>query len=443
MLSYTLLWRRLLGATARRRPQRRLRLDAVPPPGLGQQTRRTDEALPAVRGVAGKIAPLELRVADVEPRVNVLIPAFDLDHFFAGYIGKLNLALRLARRGLRVRVVATDPVSMLPRDWERTRTAVESYEGLAGFFDDVEVALGRELGGIAVSAQDRFVATTWWTAHLARAALDELGGGRFLYLIQEHEPFTFPMGTWAALAEQSYAFDHRALFSSELLRGWFRDQRIGVYAAGAEAGDAASAAFENAITTVAPPARDVLAARRSRRLLFYARPEPHAARNLFELGVLALRRALADGTFAGWELRGIGTTALGRRLDLGDAELELLPRTTQAAYGALLADHDVGLALMHTPHPSLVPLEMAAAGLVTVTSTFAGKTADALAALSGNLVGAPPTIEGVACALRSAAAAAGDVDRRLAGAEVRWSRSWDESFGAERLDRVVELLGRP
>src|SRR5437762_2832256 len=86
-------------------------------------------------------------------------------------------------------------------------------------------------------------------------------------------------------------------------------------------------------------------------------PTPHAARNLHELGMLGLRRALQDGAFAGWELRGIGTVALGRSVPVGDATLELLPRTTQAQYAALLAEHDVGLALMHTPHPSLVPLE--------------------------------------------------------------------------------------
>lgn len=441
MLAYTFLWRRLLEASVRERPQRALRLDAVPPPGLGQQSRKAGEGLPEVRGMADKIAPLELHVADVPARVNVLIPAFDLEHFFGGYIGKLNLALRLARRGLRVRVVATDPASMLPRDWERARVAVESYEGLDGFFDEVEVALGRELGGLEVSRDDRFVASTWWTAHIAHAALAELDGGRFLYLVQEHEPFTFPMSSWAALAAQSYTLPHTALFSTALLRDWFRDRRLGVYAGGSEAGDAVSAVFENAITAVAPPPAEELRGRRQRRLLFYARPEPHAARNLFELGVLGLKRALADGAFAGgWELRGIGTTALGRRLDLGDASLELLPRTGQGEYGALLREHDVGLALMYTPHPSLVPLEMAAAGLVTVTSSFANKTPEAMAAISQNLITVVPTIEGIAAGLREACEAAADVQRRVAGADVRWSRSWDESFGPALLERVTALL---
>ena len=154
---------------------------------------------------------------------------------------------------------------------------------------------------------------------------------RFLYLIQEYEPFTFPMGTFAALAEQSYRFPHIALFSSELLRGYFRQRRIGVFAAGTADGDRDSVAFENALTAVTAPPADELAARRTRRLLFYARPEPHAARNMYELGVLGLERALREGLFrTGWELNGIGTVERrGRRLTLtGGATLTLLPRST-------------------------------------------------------------------------------------------------------------------
>src|SRR5438309_1984040 len=84
----------------------------------------------------------------------------------------------------------------------------------------------------------------------AARAGEDLGGRPFLYLIQEYEPFTFPMGSHAALAEQSYRFEHFALFSSETLRGYFRRHRIGVYEHDVDAGDAASASFQNAITPV-------------------------------------------------------------------------------------------------------------------------------------------------------------------------------------------------
>jgi glycosyltransferase involved in cell wall biosynthesis len=442
MLFGALAWRRLLTLSAREHPQSRLRLDAQPPPSLAPGPRRFGAIEgSAPQAIADKIAPLRFELRDGAPRrINLLIPTIDLDHMFAGYISKLNLARRLAERGGRVRVVTVDPTSHLPRGWRRR---LESYDGLAGFSEQVEVVFGRESPAIEVSAADGFVATTWWTAHIARQAIAELGGERFVYLIQEYEPFTFPMGTYAALARDSYNAPHFALFSSELLRGYFRGHGIGVYAAGAAAGDRDSAAFENAITRVPPPRAAELRARQLRRLLFYARPEPHAARNMFELGVLALSQALQDGAFQrGWELRGIGTAEPGGRLSLGGgAELELLPRAEQHQYARLLAEHDLGLALMYTPHPSLVPIEMAAAGMLTVTSSFANKTPEAMTTISSNLITAEPTIESVAEALRTAAGQVGDCERRVAGSRVHWSRDWNESFDERLLTRIEGWLG--
>ncbi len=298
MLAYAFTWRRLLSLSARDRPVRGLRLDAVPPPDLVMSPGREIAEHPAVREIAEKVAPLAWAVSDEAPvRVNLLIPTIDLGHFFGGYIGKFNLARRLAQAGQRVRIVTVDPVGPLPATW---REQIQAYEGLAGMFEQVEVAFGRETTGIDISRQDTFIATTWWTAHIAWAALDGLDGERFLYLIQEYEPFTFPMGTYAALAAESYTFPHTALFSTELLRDYFRRHGIGVFDGAAPMlGDDASIAFQNAITDVRPPAVAELASRQNRRLLFYARPESHASRNMFELGVLALQRGRAPGRAAG------------------------------------------------------------------------------------------------------------------------------------------------
>lgn len=438
-LSLAFLWRGLLRVNARGdRPRRTLRLDSVPPPNLAPRPGRKGPDAGSVRTVADKIAPLELAVRDDAPvRVNLLVPTIDLKHLFGGYIAKFNLARRLAERGHRVRIVTVDPVGPLPRDW---RDQLESYAGLGGLRDTVEVAFGRESQGIEVNRGDRFVATTWWSAHIAAAALPSVQADSFTYLIQEYEPFTFAMGTWAALAAASYELPHTALFSTELLRDYFRQRQIGVFSGGANAGDAASLSFQNAITAVDPPAAAELAARSPRRLLFYARPEQHAARNMYELGLLALDRALATGAFAGWELHGIGTVEAGRRIALGGgASLELLPRSAQTDYADVLRAHDVGLALMYTPHPSLVPIEMASAGMLCVTNSFENKTPAAMAAISPNLLAAQPGIESIAAALCDAAVGAEDTSRRVAGARVAWSRDWAESFPDGLVDRLLEL----
>ena len=330
MLFLALLWRLGLSATAWLPPQSRLRLDAVLPPDLAPGPSRVPVAsrpgsagfsqagsvgagaAASIRAIAEKIEPLTFEARDDAPsRVNLLIPTIDLDHLFGGYIAKFNLALALARRGRRVRIVTVDPTPPLPRDW---MARLESYSGLAGLHEKVEFVFGRESStAIEVSDGDTFIATTWWTAHIARRACQAVGGERFLYLIQEYEPFTFPHGTYSALATESYTFAHSALFSTELLRDYFRGRRIGVYVDGLRAGDGNSAAFNNAITAVRRPTVDELRRRASRRLLFYARPEPHAARNLFELGVLAIEEAAYRGCFSdGWELRGIGSVRTRR-----------------------------------------------------------------------------------------------------------------------------------
>ncbi len=441
MLFHAFAWRRLLSATARPLPQGRLRVDAVPPPTLKPKVASAVSSSPAGE-IVEKIAPLQL---DVDPRaparVNLLIPTIDLDHFFGGYIGKFNLARRLAERGLRVRVVTVDPVPALPPSWQRT---IESYSGLGGLFDRVEMQFARGGVPLVCSPQDSFVATTWWSAHIAQAAVTEVGRGRFGYLIQEYEPFTFPMGTYAALAEQSYRFPHFALFSSELLRGYFRRHGIGVFASGKDNGEAASRAFQNAITDVPAPTVSQLRRPGPPRLLFYARPEPHAARNMFEFGILALRRALAEGGLSSdWELCGIGTLDGRRTLELGPGtDLKLLAREDQARYAETLRGHDLGLALMYTPHPSLVPIEMASAGMLTVTNTFENKTAHALAEISENLIAAEPEIDAVAAAIGRAAAEVQDVERRVRGSAVAWSRSWEQSLPAELLDWMAGMLRR-
>lgn len=391
-----------------------------------------------------KVAPLFPVVSDTQPpRVNLLIPTIDLDHLFGGYIAKFNLARRLAESGLPVRIVTVDPTPPLPKDW---RKRVESFSQLDGLFDRVEIAFGRDgRDPLRLSPDDRFVATTWWTAHIAHRLAAQSGGARFLYMIQEYEPLTVPPGAWADLAEQSYEFPHEALFSTEILRDFFAERGIGVFGQGGEEGAPSPLSFRNAITPVRAPSAAEMAARPGRKLLLYGRPEAHAARNLYDTAIDGLRRAIADSAFgAEWEFFGIGSTSAARRVDLGSGrQLELLPRTGQDEYGRFLAGHDLGIALMEAPHPSLVPIEMASAGMIVVTTTYGEtKTAERLEAISPNLIPAEPSAEAVAEAIGRAAARSGAFEARVAGAAVDWPRDWDVALDDELIARIEQSLYR-
>jgi hypothetical protein len=186
-----------------------------------------------------------------------------------------------------------------------------------------------------------------------------------------------------------------------------------------------------------------MASRERKSLLFYARPESHGARNMFELGLLGLATAIERGIFGPeWDFHGIGTVG-GRDRTIGltgGRRLELLNRRDQGGYAEVLTAHDAGLALMSTPHPSLVPLEMASAGMLTVTNSWETKTAAAMAALSPNLIAVPPGIDGIPAGLAEAVAGVNDYERRIAGAEVEWSRDWDQSFDPATMAAVAGLL---
>ena len=180
-----------------------------------------------------------------------------------------QLARRLAGRGLRVRVITVDPSGLVPRAQARALAPVE-------------LEYGRESLGVEISRADTFVATTWWTAHIARAALREVEAERFLYLIEEYAPLAMPPGSLAALAIESYRFPHAGLYASEMLHDYFRAHRIAAENA---------AVFEPAVTVSGPRRDGAGGDRAARRALLFD------AGSMFELGILALSRALELGAF--------------------------------------------------------------------------------------------------------------------------------------------------
>ncbi len=405
-----------------------------------------------------KTMAITLDVSTEHPRrINILIPEIDFASFFGGYIAKFNLARRLAERGHRVRIVMIDQCEEDPEVWRR---CIGQYEGLESFQDSVEIAAHFDRSRrLAVNPDDAIIATTWWSAHVAEQMRKDLGQSRFIYLIQEYEPFTFPMGAWYAMAHTSYSFPHVAMFSSELLRQYFQLNRHGVFADddGHGPGDSASQgnasaapsdfndsfAFENAIVryTAADHRRASDRPRPPWKLLFYARPEAHASRNMFEIGYLALRQAVENGVFAAdqWEIHGVGTRH--GDIDLGHGQtLKMLGKFGLEQYRETLLEYDVGLGLMYTPHPSLLPLEMAAAGMQVVTCECMNKDQLALARISSNMIAAAPSIDGVAQALAMAVDRAQDVDSKSNENTINWSNSWNETFDASTLERIESWI---
>jgi glycosyltransferase involved in cell wall biosynthesis len=392
----------------------------------------------ATQFLAQKMAPLKIIPdASVPRQVNILIPTINLNLLFGGYIGKLNLARRFVACGYSVRVIIVDECDFVPIDLNGT---LPSASPLADEFSKIkfQYCFDRE-HQVVMNPDDIIVASTWWTAHIANAALEDLRTDHFIYFIQEYEPFTFPMGTYAALANESYKFPHYPLFSSKLLKEYFELNRLGIYAKEKDRDFTKAAIFENAIASFDINA-ETLEKRAYNRVLFYARPEPHAARNMFETGILALKQAVEKGIFDdNWEFWAAGT-AFGE-IPLGKGRrLKMVGKLSLDAYQKTLTEFDLGVSLMYTPHPSLVPIEMAAAGMLVITTNCLNKTAEKMAAISPNIMGVEASVRAIVDGLADGVEQCGDIERRIAGADVNWPKSWEESLPTTLIHTMVEWL---
>ena len=328
------------------------------------------------------------------PALNVLLPSLAMKSMSGGPNTAVTLACRLAATGIKVRLVSISA----PNDLDSNAFWAHATKLSGGDprLHDVElVDASYRAKPFHVGVNDLFMATAWWTAQAAKYAVRHMRQNRFLYLIQDYECLLHPASTQQALAEETYSFDYIPVVNTKILLEFLIANRIGRFAAPEFAADAL--AFEPAIDTALfyPVSPHGAVSRERKRLLFYARPT-QGLRNLFELGVAALRKLVNEGTIIPeqWEICGIGEAFDPVPLGL-NCWLKPLPWLDLATYAQQMRESDILLSLMLSPHPSYPPLEMAACGRPVVTSVFSNKDATQLASISPNIIGVMPTLAGV------------------------------------------------
>ena len=247
----------------RERPRRLLRLDALPPTRLDPRPAPPRPASRPARAIAEKIAPLRARRARRRARAGQ--PA-DPDDRPRALLRGLHRASSTSRGGWPSAGCGcgSSPSTPCRRCRATGGSDVEAYSGLDGLFDQVEVAFGREAqrhrGQPRRPLRRDHLVDRAHRAHAARA----LDGERFLYLIQEYEPFTFPMGTYAALARRVLPLPARRAVLDRAAARLLPPPRARRLRGRRRGGRRASASFENAITAV-DAARRPPSSRRARR----------------------------------------------------------------------------------------------------------------------------------------------------------------------------------
>ncbi|WP_424360144.1 rhamnan synthesis F family protein [Methylocystis parvus] len=326
---------------------------------------------PQDRGIVEIKPLLSYPSRNPRPRLNLLTPTVNPHQIFGGVATAMKLFTAVADalgEDYDRRIIATDAdiepeaYESLP-DYEAVPHAASLDVGRRLLVDAYE----RDGSRLDLRAGDIFIATAWWTALFAldverdRARLF----GRelpFVYLVQDDEPYFHGRSSRYALAESTYRHGDRtiAVINSEELyevmcgKYAFREAYCIPYAMNAQ------------IFTALQPAP------RERLLLVYGRP--HVTRNAFEL--------ICDGLFR-WQQRDPIRASRWRILFLGEEFPETLVYPVMNAsvggkvsltdYASYLSCASVGVSLMLSPHPSYPPLEMAEAGLLTITNHFEGK----------------------------------------------------------------------
>ena len=376
--------------------------------------------LPSISPITATFDPVLARW----PTLNVLLPGVDVRAMSGGPNTVVQISHRLAGRGVPVRYISTDIPAA--RDHTAFWDHASNLTGVPHSAIRAEIKCASDRSrAISLGENDMFMASAWWNVQMIKRLMPHTRPRQFFYLIQEFEPGLYPLSTEHALSLETYDLDYFGLINERLILDYMVRNEIGRFAE-PDFVTKRCVPFEPAIDrrvfTKSPTSTKT-----GRRLIFYARPNS-AKRNLFELGLYALKTAAETGVFDGddWEMFFVGEALPDARLT-NTITIRSMPWLSMADYGAFVADSDIALSLMLSPHTSYLPLETAAAGGVCVTSVYANKTTARLAELSPRILGVKPSLEGVVSGLRDA------VDRvsrgiPAQGAQIDLPASWNDAL---------------
>ncbi len=356
--------------------------------------------------------------------LNVLLSWIRLASMSGGPNTAIHLTYRLARAGIPVRYISTGGPA------ENSGALFAHFRQLTGIQEqvpNVEIVSAHDRSKpTPIGEDDVFLGTAWWTVQQIKHILPQTRVKQFLYLIQDYEPGFYPWSVDYALALETYGLPFKAVINESLLGEYLTQQHIGQFANPAFSRQCCI--FEPAVDRAHfYPDPEMKIHEKGKRLVFYARPE--APRNLYPLGLAALKQAVDEGIFRApeWQLVSVGDDVGPVNLGHG-VVMRPAPWMSYGDYAAFLRDSDVGLSLMLSPHTSYPPLEMAASGMSVVTNAYTVKNSQRLRQLSSNIVPVTLTLEGIVNGLHQASQRTENRQWRIAGSRVALPGSWDEVF---------------
>ncbi|MCS6891289.1 MAG: hypothetical protein RMK64_03740 [Rhodovarius sp.] len=399
---------------------------------------RAFERIEALRAMRHRAAARR-KPAGARRTLFALAPRLNPDIAFGGFkaFNELLLALEpwLARREMDLALILTESAAASIRyalyHWRGSPigSLIERLP-VYDFLDELP----------AIGPRDRFLAYSALDTLMARRLAARTDQPVVLSLIQEDEAIFHGHNTLHAIISEALARDVFPIYNSAALVAHLKANRRSIFAVKPDAELGPDYCFFEHVPTAMPlQSVESMRSRTERNCIVYARPEDHAARNLYELIEMALSELCEEGAFSpAWNFTGLGALRdyPGRRLGGGFC-INLHAKMPEAEYGQLMREADLGISLMYAPHPSLLPFELAATGAVVVTNTFGVRTAEWLSAISANIIPCTPDLEGLKTAIRQALPRVEQFEERHARALRPNRRSWREVFDDSFLDRYL------
>lgn len=387
------------------------------------------------------LTPFSCKSEDIPSKINFFLPTIDPEILFGGYIAVFNFVKRLIENGYPVRIILCGPLST---PLTLIKREVKNIDYVSYCLQNSEIVPYEKASKLLVIGKnDINVGYSWTTMRQAYHASIATNIPIPVFFIQEYEPIFHSFDSFRFFCDETYTLPHFPIFNSPHLVQFFKENRLGVFSNGTGKKDYSF--FKHAIADIKSPTIENLKNRQQKKLLFYARPEGHAGRNVYEVGVCALKKSIKLGVFGdNWEFYGIGSLGLKKEIDLSEngSKLKLLPRVSYAEYKDMLCNFDLGVSLMYSPHPSVPPIEMSKAGMITVTSGFENRTQEKMAKISGNLLVAENSLESITKNLKVAVGRVSDYESRVKSSQVNWPVSWEQVFDNHFIENFISSVRR-
>lgn len=322
-----------------------------------------------------EIRKLECRFVDYvdNVRLNLLVPSLSTKNVFGGISTAITLFELLCKKlNCNFRIIVLDDAIN-----KSDMAAYQNVDLVSWDYDGIQKSQIVDMScrngkTISVGKQDIFLATTWWSAYVVEEIIKQQAhyfsskAHPLLYLIQDYEPGFYAWSSKYLLAESTYKLDVEviAIFNSKLLQDYFLNKGYVFY----------KYLYFNpelnpALATELRKTKEEN--KRKKQILIYGRPG--TARNAFEIIIEGLRRWNSiDDKANDWTIFSVGE----KHKDIKISErqnVRSLGKLSLSEYSHMMAESQIGISLMVSPHPSYPPLEMATYGMRVITNSFENK----------------------------------------------------------------------